>query len=167
MNDAAFMERALALAGAAAAAGEVPVGAVLVRDDEVIGEGHNQPIGSHDPSAHAEIAALRAAGRYLGAYRLPGTTLYVTLEPCMMCTGALIHARVERIVFAASDPKTGACGGAMRLHDDATHNHRIAVEGGLMAERSADLLRGFFRSRRRSTQTCSGLIQNPVRGDTG
>ena len=167
MNDAAFMERALALAGVAAAAGEVPVGAVLVRDDQAIGEGHNQPIGTHDPSAHAEIIALRAAGTHLEAYRLPGTTLYVTLEPCSMCVGALIHARVERIVFAASDPKTGACGGAISLHNDATHNHQLSVDGGLMAERSAELLRGFFRSRRRSTPASSGLVQDPVRGDGG
>ena len=148
MNDAAFMERALALAGGGAAAGEVPVGAVIVQGGEVIGEGHNQPIGTHDPSAHAEIIALRAAGKHLGAYRLPGTTLYVTLEPCSMCVGALIHARVERIVFAASDPKTGACGGAISLHEDPVHNHRLSVRGGLMAEPSSELLRGFFRMRR-------------------
>lgn len=148
MNDAAFMERALALAGVAAARDEVPVGAVLVQDGEMIGEGHNAPIGNHDPSAHAEVIALRAAGKHRGAYRLPGTTLYVTLEPCSMCVGALIHARVERIVFAASDPKTGACGGAISLHDDPVHNHCLRVRGGLMAEASARLLRDFFRVRR-------------------
>jgi tRNA(adenine34) deaminase len=142
------MERALDLARRAAESGEVPVGAVLVRDAAIVGEGANAPIGRHDPSAHAEIMALRDAGCRLGAYRLPGTTLYVTLEPCPMCVGALIHARVERVVFGASDPKTGACGGATRLHDDPVHNHRLAVDGGLMAEPAAILLRTFFQARR-------------------
>jgi len=142
------MQRALVLAEQAAGAGEVPVGAVLLRDGEPVGEGYNQPIGSHDPTAHAEIVALRAAGVRLGAYRLPGTRLYVTLEPCPMCVGALIHARVEAVIYGASDPKTGACGGAIRLHEDPVHNHRLSVQGGLMAEPCAALLRDFFRQRR-------------------
>ena len=142
------MARALTLARQAAEAGEVPVGAVLVLDDRIVGEGFNQPIGLHDPTAHAEILALRDAGARLGDYRLPGSTMFVTLEPCPMCVGAMIHARVERVVFAASDPKTGACGGAMSLHQDTTHNHRIAVEGGLEAESASAMLRGFFRARR-------------------
>jgi len=142
------MQRALALAERAAGAGEVPVGAVLLRDGELIGEGCNQPIGRHDPTAHAEIVALRAAGTRLGAYRLPGTQLYVTLEPCPMCVGALIHARVDAVIYGATDPKTGACGGAMRLHDDPLHNHRLSAQGGLMAEPCAALLRDFFRVRR-------------------
>ena len=143
-----YMQRAIALAEQAGAAGEVPVGAVLVRGSEIIGEGWNQPIALHDPTAHAEINALRAAGERLGAYRLPGTTMVVTLEPCPMCVGAMIHARVDRVVFGASDPKTGACGGATPLHRDPTHNHRIAVEGGLEAARASALLREFFRTRR-------------------
>ena len=142
------MQRAIALAERAGAAGEVPVGAVLVRGDEIIGEGWNRPIASHDPTAHAEINALRAAGERLGAYRLPGTTMVVTLEPCPMCVGAMIHARVDRVVFGASDPKTGACGGALGLHADPTHNHRLEVQGGVDAEPCASILREFFRARR-------------------
>ena len=147
-SDHDFMDRALDLAGQAAAAGEVPVGAVIVRDGRIVGEGRNQPIGAHDPSAHAEIVALRDAGQRLGAYRLPDTTLYVTLEPCPMCIGAMIHARISRVVFGASDPKTGACGGALGLHEHPSHNHRITVEGGVEAERASALLRGFFKARR-------------------
>jgi tRNA(adenine34) deaminase len=142
------MNRALALAREAAAVGEVPVGAVVVKDNAIIGEGFNQPISARDPSAHAEIVALRAAGARLQAYRLPGTVLYVTLEPCAMCVGALIHARVDEVIFAASDPKTGACGGAMRLHDAPTHNHRLAAQGGVLAEPCAALLKDFFQARR-------------------
>ncbi|WP_408022307.1 tRNA adenosine(34) deaminase TadA [Spiribacter onubensis] len=146
--DSVFMGHALSLAARAATTGEVPVGAVLVLDGGIVGEGFNQPIALHDPTAHAEIVALRAAGARLGAYRLPGSTMFVTLEPCPMCIGAMIHARVERLVFAASDPKTGACGGAMSLHRDSTHNHRIAVEGGLEGERAAAMLQEFFGARR-------------------
>ena len=142
------MQRAIALAERAGAAGEVPVGAVLVRGNEIVGEGWNKPIASHDPTAHAEIDALRAAGERLGAYRLPGTTMVVTLEPCPMCVGAMIHARVDRVVFGASDPKTGACGGALALHADSTHNHRLKVQGGVDAESCASILREFFRARR-------------------
>ena len=150
MIDIEYMRRALGLAGQAAAAGEVPVGAVLVLDGEVLGEGRNQPIASHDPTAHAEVIALREAGQRLGGYRLPGSVLYVTLEPCPMCVGALIHARVHRVVFGASDPKTGACGGAFPLHEHPTHNHRLSVEGGVEAEACGALLREFFRARRRA-----------------
>ncbi len=147
-SDEAFMSRALAPAEQAEAEGEVPVGAVVVQNGEIIGEGWNHPIGALDPTAHAEVEALRMAARALAAYRLPGTTLYVTLEPCPMCVGAMVHARVARIVFGAADPKTGACGSAMALHEHGSHNHRIEVCGGVLAESSAERLRGFFRARR-------------------
>ncbi|EAR20412.1 tRNA adenosine(34) deaminase TadA [Nitrococcus mobilis] len=147
-QDQAFMARALELARRAQAHGEVPVGAVVVQRERVVGEGYNRPIATRDPTAHAEIEALRAAGQALGAYRLPATTLYVTLEPCAMCVGALIHARVARLVFGAHDPKTGACGGALRLIDYPSHNHRIALCGGVLAETCSEILRAFFRDRR-------------------
>ena len=144
-----FMVRALELACRAAADGEVPVGAVLVRDGQVVGEGWNRPIGSDDATAHAEVQALRDAGARLGNYRLPGTTLYVTLEPCVMCAGALVHARVARVVYGAADPKGGAAGSVFDLlPSDARFNHRVACEGGLMAEECGELLRAFFRERR-------------------
>ncbi|PWG63856.1 tRNA adenosine(34) deaminase TadA [Sediminicurvatus halobius] len=149
-DDETLMADALKLARRAAEAGEVPVGAVLVAAGRVVGEGWNRPIAACDPTAHAEILALRAGARALGAYRLPGTTLVVTLEPCPMCVGAMIHARVERVVYGAADPKTGALGGAMALHEHGSHNHRLAVTGGVLAEASAELLRGFFRARRGS-----------------
>jgi tRNA(adenine34) deaminase len=139
---------ALALAGKAEAAGEVPVGAVLVRDDQLVAEGWNQPIGSHDPTAHAEVVALRAAGASLGNYRLAGTTLYVTLEPCLMCVGAIVHARVERLVFGARDPKSGAVTSLYRGFELAGLNHRVAVTAGIMATECGELLRNFFRARR-------------------
>ena len=145
---APFMARALALAEQAAAAGEVPVGAVLVQAGEIIGEGFNQPIAAHDPTAHAEIVALRRAGAQTGAYRLPGTTMVVTLEPCPMCVGAMIHARVEQVIFGARDPKTGACGGALSLHDHSSHNHPLPAQGGIEADRCGALLQSFFRARR-------------------
>ena len=145
-----FMERALELARHAETQGEVPVGAVLVLDEKIIGEGWNQPIRRHDPSAHAEIMALRHAGQYQKNYRLPDSTLYVTLEPCPMCAGAIVHARVGRVIFGASDPRTGAAGSVFDLlPSDARFNHRTEVSGGLMADQSADLLRQFFRARRR------------------
>lgn len=147
--DAQFMARAIALAQHAADCGEVPVGAVLVGATGVVGEGWNQPISQHDPSAHAEVMALRDAGDRLQAYRLPETTLYVTLEPCMMCLGAIIHARVARLVFGAADPKTGACGSAMQLHEHPSHNHFITVEGGVDAQRCSAMLKAFFSTRRR------------------
>jgi tRNA(adenine34) deaminase len=148
-GDAHWMCRALALAEYAGAAGEVPVGAVLVSEGEVVGEGWNRPIAEHDPSAHAEILALRDAGRRVGNYRLPGTTLYVTLEPCVMCAGAAIHARVGRIVYGAPDPKGGACGSVFALIPaDPRFNHTVECSGELMAEQCGQLLRDFFRERR-------------------
>lgn len=147
-HDIHWMRRALALAEQAAQAGEVPVGAVLVRDDQVVGEGWNQPITRHDPTAHAEVVALRQAGERLGNYRLVGTTLYVSLEPCVMCAGALIHARVARVVFGAYDPKTGAAGSVFDVLTSPLHNHRITCEGGVLADESAVLLQSFFRTRR-------------------
>lgn len=142
------MHRALELAALAESEGEVPVGAVLVRDGRLLGEGWNQPIGAHDASAHAEIRALRAAGLKVGNYRLPGATLYVTLEPCVMCAGAIVHARVARVVFATSDPKTGAAGSVFDTLVSPLHNHRVEVEGGLLAEQAGEQLRAFFRARR-------------------
>jgi tRNA(adenine34) deaminase len=147
--DLRYMRRALALAAEAADAGEVPIGALLVdADGELLAEAGNAPIASHDPTAHAEIRVLRAAAARLGNYRLPGTTLYVTLEPCAMCAGALVHARVERIVYAADDPKAGACGSVFDIARSPALNHRIAVDGGLLRDQSASLLKGFFEARR-------------------
>jgi tRNA(adenine34) deaminase len=146
--DERWMQRALELATRAQRKGEVPVGAVVVRDDEALGEGWNRPIGLNDPSAHAEILALRQAGERAANYRLPGSTLYVTLEPCAMCVGAMIHARVARVVFGAADPKTGALGGAFDLQALHAHNHVIDVRGGLLATEAGELLRTFFRTRR-------------------
>jgi tRNA(adenine34) deaminase len=146
--DRAWMEQALALAARAEAEGEVPVGALVTDGQHVLGRGWNRNIVLHDPSAHAEIVALREAGRNRGNHRLPGCILYVTLEPCGMCVGAVIHARLERIVFGAADPKTGALGGAYNLAAMHTHNHVFEQQGGLYADRSAAILRAFFRSRR-------------------
>lgn len=146
--DPQWMRRALELAGRAELEGEVPIGAVLVIDGKAAGEGWNRSISDHDPSAHAEIVAIREAGKRAGNYRLPGSTLYVTLEPCAMCVGAMIHARVERLVFAASDSKTGALGGAFKLPDLHAHNHVMDVQGGVLAQEAAELLRSFFRKRR-------------------
>ena len=146
--DIHWMRRALELATLAAREGEVPVGAVLVKDGELIAEGRNRPIANHDPTAHAEIQLLRAAGKAMQNYRLSGTTLYVTLEPCPMCAGAIVHARVGRVVFAATDPRTGAAGSIYNILQSNELNHRCEVEGGVLAEESATLLRGFFRSRR-------------------
>ncbi len=147
--DTHWMRRALQLATLAAREGEVPVGAVIVKDGELIAEGRNHPISGHDPTAHAEIQALRAAGKALNNYRLGGTTLYVTLEPCPMCAGAIVHARVQRVVFAATDPRTGAAGSIYNILQSNELNHRCEVEGGVLAEESAAMLREFFRSRRR------------------
>lgn len=147
-NDERWMRRALALAQRGAEQGEVPVGAVLVRDGGVIGEGWNRPIETHDASAHAEIVAMRAAGQRMGNYRLTDSTLYVTLEPCVMCVGALIHARVNRVVYAAREPKTGAVDSVFPLLRAEQHNHRIEVLGGVLADEAAEQLRGFFRQRR-------------------
>jgi tRNA(adenine34) deaminase len=142
------MRRALALAERAAAQGEVPVGAVLVLDGEAVGEGFNAPIAGHDPTAHAEIQALRAAGKRLLNYRLPGTTLYVTLKPCAMCAGAIIHARLARVVYAAADPNGGAAGSIYDVLNTDRLNHRVQCEGGLLAEEAARQLRAFFLERR-------------------
>ena len=144
------MRRALELARSAEIAGEVPVGAVLVASDgQIIGEGWNRPIGADDPTAHAEIVALRAAANAEGNYRLPGTTLYVTLEPCPMCAGAIVHARVERVVFGAVDPRSGAAGSVFDLlPSDERFNHYTRCEGGVLAQESTDMLRRFFRARR-------------------
>ena len=143
------MRHALALARQAQAQGEVPVGAVVVADGEIIGEGWNRPIGSSDPTAHAEIVALRAAAAAIGNYRLPGSTLYVTLEPCPMCAGAIVHARVQRVVFAANDPRAGAAGSMFDLlPSDARFNHHTCCEGGVLAEESSTMLKTFFRQRR-------------------
>jgi tRNA(Arg) A34 adenosine deaminase TadA len=147
--DTAFMQRALQLATHARDVdGEVPVGAVLVLDNEIVGEGWNRNITLSDPSAHAEIGALREAGRRLANHRIPGATLYVTLEPCAMCAMALVHARVARVVYGAADPKTGAAGSVFDTLTSDLHNHRVEVQGGLLAEESAALLRDFFRARR-------------------
>jgi tRNA(adenine34) deaminase len=148
--DEAMMDEALALARAAARGGEVPVGAIVVRDGAIVGRGGNAPIEASDPTAHAEIAALREAGRALGNYRLPDCTLYATLEPCAMCAGAIIHARIARLVFGAADPKTGACGSVIDLFADARLNHHTRVTAGVRARESAALLTQFFAARRQS-----------------
>jgi tRNA(adenine34) deaminase len=142
------MTQALALAEEAARAGEVPVGAVVVKDGRVIGRGYNRPISSSDPTAHAEIVALREAAEALGNYRLPGCALYVTLEPCAMCVGAMIHARLARIVFGARDPKTGACGSIVDLPALASWNHHGRFDGGVLAAECGEVLRRFFAERR-------------------
>lgn len=148
MTDEHWMQYALEQAHKAEAAGEVPVGAVIVLNNELIAEGWNQPIRSFDPSAHAEIMALRAAGRKLGNYRLLDAELYVTLEPCPMCVGAMLHARIKRVIYAATDPKTGALGGAYDLLNSFSHNHSFEVTKDVLAEQGRDLLQAFFRSRR-------------------
>ena len=149
MNDGDWMDRALELAERAAHAGEVPVGAVVVRDGVALGEGWNRPVGACDPSAHAEIEALRAAARTVGNYRLPGTELFVTLEPCPMCAGAIVQARVERVVFGAADPRAGAFGSAMDIRDVPGLNHRPSLTAGVRASESSGRLIAFFRARRR------------------
>jgi tRNA(adenine34) deaminase len=151
LSDTGYMRLALELAARAAAAGEVPVGAVVVQDGVVVGRGYNQPISSADPSAHAEIMALRDAGRTLGNYRLPGCALYVTLEPCVMCSGAIQHARIGRVVYGARDAKTGACGSVVDLFAEARLNHHAAVTDGVLADEAAALLQRFFAERRRKT----------------
>ena len=147
-SDENWMRYALQLAQQAALQGEVPVGAVLVQDDNILGEGWNQPISLNDPSAHAEMLAMRAAGQVAANYRLPNTTLYVTLEPCCMCAGAMIHARIARVVFGAYDTKTGAAGSLFSVLNDPRHNHQVQISGGVLAEECAELLRTFFRERR-------------------
>jgi tRNA(adenine34) deaminase len=149
-RDRHFMRQALAAAEAARTAGEVPVGAVLVRGDEVIASGFNHPIGAHDPSAHAEMVALRAAAKALENYRMPGCELYVTLEPCLMCSGAIMHARLARVVFGAYDPKTGACGSVVDAFANPRLNHHTRVAGGVLATECGDALKSFFSQRRQA-----------------
>lgn len=146
--DHQFMQQALEQAKFAALAGEVPVGAVLVRDGQIISTGFNRPISNSDPSAHAEMMALRGAAQDQSNYRLPGTTLYVTLEPCIMCAGAILHARVERVVFGAIDPKTGAAGSVLNVFSEKQLNHQTQVEGGIMEQECGQVLRDFFKERR-------------------
>ena len=147
-TDTEYMQHALALAHQAALKGEVPVGAIIVKDGEIIGRGSNAPIGLHDPTAHAEINAMREAAQYLGNYRLVDCTLYVTLEPCAMCSGAMQHARIEKLVYGASDPKTGACGSVINLMAEPKLNHHTEVVGGILAEECGALLTAFFKQRR-------------------
>ena len=142
------MRQALAEAGAAAAAGEVPVGAVVVLGGVVVGRGHNRPVATSDPTAHAEAEALRAAGRHVGNYRLTGATLYVTVEPCVMCAGAGLHARIAELVFGAADDKAGAIVSRARILDEPAWNHRVRVTGGVLAAEAAELMQAFFRTRR-------------------
>ncbi|MBU3620748.1 tRNA adenosine(34) deaminase TadA [Polynucleobacter sp. CS-Odin-A6] len=146
--DRQFMQQALEQAELASIAGEVPVGAVLVRDGQVIARGFNQPISNHDPSAHAEMMTLRVAAQAELNYRLPGATLYVTLEPCTMCAGAMLHARVGRVVFGAADPKTGAAGSVLNVFAEKQINHQTQVEGGIMGDECGRVLRDFFKERR-------------------
>ncbi|MBK9160134.1 MAG: tRNA adenosine(34) deaminase TadA [Nitrosomonadales bacterium] len=148
MTDGDYMRQALELAGQAQAAGEVPVGAVVVKDGEIIGRGYNAPISRHDPSAHAEMMALRDAAQRLGNYRLVGCEMFVTLEPCAMCSGAIFHARIGRVVFGARDPKTGAAGSVLDLFTDPRLNHHARIEGGVLADECGKLLSDFFARRR-------------------
>ncbi|MBI2770743.1 MAG: tRNA adenosine(34) deaminase TadA [Burkholderiales bacterium] len=161
MTDTGYMQLALEQARLAAAAGEVPVGAVVVRDGQVIGRGRNAPVASHDPTAHAEIAALREAAQALGNYRLDGCELYVPLEPCAMCSGAMLHARLKRVVFGAADPKTGAAGSVTDLFASQQLNHQTRVEGGVIAQECGALLAGFFQARRQEARSNS----HPLRDD--
>jgi len=148
MDDERWMALALTLAEQAAALGEVPVGAVVVKEGVVLGSGFNQPIGLNDPTAHAEIVALRAAAKSTGNYRLIGATLYVTVEPCTMCAGALVHARIARLVYGAVEPRSGAVETAARVLDHPGHNHRVSVAGGVLATQCGALMRAFFSERR-------------------
>ena len=160
-DDTLFMARALQQAGLAAAAGEVPVGAVVVKDGRVIAAGHNAPVSGHDPTAHAEIVALRAAANVLGNYRLDGCELFVTLEPCAMCAGAMLHARLQRVVFGASDPKTGAAGSVVNLFAQTRLNHHTSLQGGVLSAECSAVLQQFFNHKREETR----MTSNPVRQD--
>lgn len=148
MADTDYMRHALELASRAQAAGEVPVGAVVVKDGEIVGCGFNAPISRHDPSAHAEMMALRDAAQRLGNYRLVGCELFVTLEPCLMCAGAIMHARIARLVYGANDPKTGACGSVLNAFAEQRLNHHTEVVGGVLAEECGSMLSNFFAMRR-------------------
>jgi tRNA(adenine34) deaminase len=147
-EDERFMQRALGFAAVGRAQGEVPVGAIVVAGGEVVGEGWNRPIGSHDPTAHAEIVAIRAAAQRLGNYRLTGTTLYVTIEPCQMCVGAMVHARVARVVYGAPEPRAGAIESSMRAHEHPWLNHRLAASGGVLEAECRAMIQAFFAERR-------------------
>ena len=150
MADEDYMREALALAFQGGVLGEVPVGAVLVRGGVILGRGYNQPISAHDPTAHAEVVAMRDAGARIGNYRLTGCELYVTLEPCAMCAGAIMHARLARVVYGAADPKTGACGGVIDLFAEAKLNHQTSVAGGVLAKECSAQLSDFFMQRRQT-----------------
>jgi tRNA(adenine34) deaminase len=150
MSDEAFMREALLLAGKAASAGEVPVGAVVVKDGAVVGRGYNRPVSSRDPTAHAEVVALRDAAGRIGNYRLTDTELYVTLEPCAMCAGAILHARIARVVYGAADPKSGACGSVVNLFAESRLNHHAVVASGVLADEAGKLLQDFFSVRRQT-----------------
>ena len=150
MTDELYMRAALELAEQASACGEVPVGAVVVKDGEIVGRGYNHPISGHDPTAHAEIAAMRDAARRLGNYRLGGCELYVTLEPCAMCAGAMLHARIARVIYGASDPKTGACGSVIDLFAEIRLNHHADVTAGVLGGEAGSMLQRFFAARRRA-----------------
>lgn len=152
-RDEAFMREALVLAREAGALDEVPVGAVVVQDERIVGRGFNQPIGRHDPTAHAEIMALRDAAKNLGNYRLPGCELFVTLEPCAMCTGAIFHARIARVVYGARDPKTGVAGSVFDLYAQERLNHHASIEGGVLAQACGEVLSAFFAARRQRVMT--------------
>lgn len=162
-KDALYMREALVLARQAASLGEVPVGAVVVCEDQIVGRGFNRPIGLHDPTSHAEIMALRDAARNLQNYRLPGCSLYVTLEPCVMCSGAIFHARIARVVFGARDPKTGVAGSVIDVYAESRLNHHAVIEGGVLAEECSNLLSSFFAARRQKTLLASvdGVGQAP------
>jgi tRNA(adenine34) deaminase len=151
MSDETFMREALSLAREAATAGEVPVGAVVVKDGEVVGQGHNRPVAGRDPTAHAEVIALRNAAERTGNYRLADCILYVTLEPCAMCAGAIMNARMRRVVYGAADPKSGACGSVVDLFAENRLNYHTTVVGGVMAEEASKLLQDFFSARRRAS----------------
>ena len=152
MSDEVFMREALSLAFEAAAAGEVPVGAVVVKDGAVVGRGHNRPVAGRDPTAHAEVMALRDAAEQIGNYRLAECMLYVTLEPCAMCAGAIMNARIRRVVYGAADPKSGACGSVVDLFAENRLNHHATVVGGVLAEEAAKMLQDFFSARRRTSR---------------
>ena len=164
-RDRRFMALAQAAAEEARAAGEVPVGAVLVRGDEVIARGFNHPIGAHDPSAHAEMVALRAAAQAVENYRLPGCELYVTLEPCLMCAGAIMHARIARVVFGARDPKTGACGSVVDAFANPQLNHHTTVNGGVLEAECGAALKSFFAERRRASREARAAARAEAAGE--
>jgi tRNA(adenine34) deaminase len=166
-RDRRFMALAQAAAEEARAAGEVPVGAVLVRGDEVIARGFNHPIGAHDPSAHAEMVALRAAAQAVENYRLPGCELYVTLEPCLMCAGAIMHARIARVVFGARDPKTGACGSVVDAFANPQLNHHTTVSGGLLEAECGAALKSFFAERRRASRAARAAARGDADAEAG